>query len=167
MTIHRRKGQRMTADERKAAQDLFIKAMENTANVRAACMQAGISHTMIYQWAEHDLEFSVRFKEANTQANWLLFGEAWRRAMTGEEEYVISMGKIVYKPDSILSDGTVLKGTPLTIRKKSDKLLELLLKARLPEFRDKQSLEVTGNIDVTGAKDRLLAKLAALPDDES
>jgi len=157
----------MTADERKAAQDLFIKAMENTANVRAACMQAGISHTMIYQWAEHDLEFSVRFKEANTQANWLLFGEAWRRAMTGEEEYVISMGKIVYKPDSILSDGTVLKGTPLTIRKKSDKLLELLLKARLPEFRDKQSLEVTGNIDVTGAKDRLLAKLAALPDDES
>src|SRR5439155_22091506 len=137
MTTHRRKGQRMTAEERKAAQDLFIKAMENTANVRAACMQAGISHTMIYQWAEHDLEFSVRFKEANTQANWLLFGEAWRRAMTGEEEYVISMGKIVYKPD----------GTPLIVRKKSDKLLELLLKARLPEFRDKQSLEVTINVD--------------------
>lgn len=124
----------MTKEERKVAQDRFIKAMENTANVRAACMQAGIHPSTIYQWAEHDTEFGIRFREANTAANWVLFGEAWRRALQGEEEYVVSNGKLVYGPD----------GKPLTKRVKSDRMLELLLKARLPEFREKQQVEHTG-----------------------
>lgn len=128
----RRPGQHMTKEERKAAQDAFIKAMENTANVRAACMQAGISHATVYQWQEHDTEFGIRFREANQMANWLLFGEAWRRAMSGEERYVTSQGKVVYGPD----------GKPLTYREKSDRLLELMLKARLPEFRDKSQIDV-------------------------
>jgi hypothetical protein len=124
----------MTTQERKAAQDKFIKALENTANVRAACMQAGISHSIVYKWQEHDEEFSIRFKQANQDANWILFGEAWRRAIQGDEEYVVSAGKLVYGPD----------GKPLVNRKKSDRMLELLLKARLPEFRDKQSIEHSG-----------------------
>ena len=131
----RRQGQRMTKEERKIAQDAFIKAMENTANVRAACMQAGIHHATVYQWQEHDVEFGIRFREANQMANWLLFGEAWRRAMNGEERYVTSQGKVVYGSD----------GKPLTYREKSDRLLELMLKARLPEFRDKSTLNVNTN----------------------
>lgn len=130
----RRRGQRMTAQERKQAQDIFIKALSNTANVRAACMQAKISHSIVYQWQEHDPEFGIRFREANTDASWLLFGEAWRRAMTGEKKYVTSQGKQVYDKD----------GNPLTYQEKSDRLLELLLKARLPEFREKQRVEMSG-----------------------
>jgi hypothetical protein len=33
-------------------------------------------------------------------------------------------------------------------------------KARMPEYRDKQQVEHSGNIDITGAKDSLLNKLA-------
>ena len=130
----RRSGQRLTKEERKIAQDEFIKAMANTANVRASCLAAGISHDTVYQWQEHDTEFGIRFRQANQQANWLLFGEAWQRAMKGEERYVVSQGKLVMGTD----------GKPVTYREKSDRLLELMLKARLPEFRDKQQVEMTG-----------------------
>lgn len=123
----RRRGQTMTTEERKEAQETFLKALGLTANIRTACVQAGISRTIVYQWQEHDEDFGPRFREANEEANWLIFGEAWRRAMKGEEEYVVSLGKLVYGPD----------GKPLTVHKKSDRLLELMLKARMAEFRDK------------------------------
>lgn len=123
----RRRGQTMTLEERKATQEVFLKALSNTANIRAACLQSGISRSIVYQWQEHDEEFGMRFKQANEEANWLIFGEAWRRAMQGEKEYVVSLGKLVYGPD----------GQPLTVQKRSDRLLELLLKARMSEFRDK------------------------------
>ena len=129
----RRPGQRMNLIERKHTQNAFLKALANTANERAACLQTGIDTKLPYIWAKSDPEFAERFKEANEQANWLLFGEAWRRAMQGEEEFVVSLGKLIYGPD----------GKPLTVRKKSDRLLELLLKARLPEFRDKGTTIVT------------------------
>src|SRR6185312_16731483 len=106
---------------------------------RAACMQAGISHTTVYQWQEHDTEFGIRFQEANKNANWLLFGEAWRRALQGEERYYISRGEVVLMPDG---------KTPATYREKSDRILELLLKARLPEFREKQQVEHSGSLEV-------------------
>ena len=123
----RRPGQRYNAKERKERQDRFIEELEKTANVRRACEKAGIGHSTIYRWQEHDLEFGVRFKQANADASWRLYEEAWNQAVHGEEEYVVSAGKLVYGPD----------GNPLMNRKKSDKMLEMLLKARLPEFRDK------------------------------
>lgn len=130
----RRRGQHMTKEERKIAQDAFIKALENTANARVACVAANVSHSIVYQWAEHDTEFGIRFQQANKNANWLLFGEAWQRAMKGEERYYLSRGEVVIGPD----------GKPATYREKSDRLLELLLKARLPEFREKQQIEMSG-----------------------
>lgn len=148
----RRRGQRLTSEEKTVAKASFLKALANTANVRAACMQAGVDHATVYRWQEHDAEFSFKFQQANRDASWLLFGEAWQRAMKGEEEYVVSAGKLVYGPD----------GEPLKTRKKSDRMLELLLKARLPEFRDKQQVEISGSIDVSGAKDMLMQKLAKL-----
>lgn len=130
--VRRRKGQHLTVEERKQIQETFLKALANTANVRAACLQANISHTTIYQWQETDEEFALRFKEANTEANWLLFGEAWRRAMSGDERYVTSHGRVVIGPD----------GKPLTYRERSDRLLELLMRARLPEFRDTKNTTI-------------------------
>jgi hypothetical protein len=124
---HRPRGRRMKAAERKTVQEAFLKALASTANVRASCMAANVSHATIYQWQEHDLTFSMRFEQAQKEANDLLFGEAWRRAMHGEEVPVVSGGRILYKED----------GSMLTVRHRSDRLLELLLKARLPEFREK------------------------------
>src|SRR6266568_2279991 len=43
----RRQGQRMTKQERQAAQEKFLKSFSMTANVRAACMAAGIDRSMV------------------------------------------------------------------------------------------------------------------------
>jgi hypothetical protein len=129
----RRRGDRMTASERKAKQAQFIETLGRTANVTAACLQVGISRSIVYIWQEMSDEFAYEFAEANKRANDVLFGEAWRRAMQGEEEPVLSGGRPVMVTREV--NGRMVE-VPLTIRKKSDRLLELLLKARLPEFRN-------------------------------
>ena len=110
----RRRGERMSIEERQAAQAKFLDALGRTANITAACFQANISRTIVYVWQEHDAEFGYAFKEANKRANDLLLGEAWQRAMRGEAEYVVSGGKVMTDKD----------GEPLKNFRKSDRLLE-------------------------------------------
>lgn len=141
-TRKRRPGQRMTAQERAQAQEKFLKSFSMTANVRAACISAGIDRTLVYQWAEHNEEFSLRFKQAELDANDLIRGELFRRAVQGVEKPVVSMGKVVYTTDE--KD----KPKPLMERVYSDSLLALLAKARMPEFREKQQLEVSGSLTI-------------------
>lgn len=155
ITRNRRPGQRMTKDEREAAQDKFIKALSMTANIRAACMAAGIDRSLVYYWQEHSEEFSMRFNIANQEANDLLFAAAWERGVKGYDKPVVSMGKQVF-----------VDGKPLMERVYSDSLLSLLMKARMPEFRDKQQVEHSGSIDVSGAKELLLQKLEQLKESD-
>lgn len=130
----RRPGQRMTTEERTQAQEKFLKSFSMTANVRAACMAAGIDRTLVYQWAEHSKEFSIRFNRASLDADDVIRAELFRRSIQGVEKHVVSMGKVVYGDD----------GKPLMERVYSDSLLSLLAKSRMPEFRDRQQLEVSG-----------------------
>lgn len=140
-------GQHATPEETAREQDIFLKTFANTANARASAQQAGVDYKAVWRWKEHDTEFALKYQEAEKLANDLLFGEAWRRAMIGEEETVISMGKIVYKEipvldhagNQVMKDGKPVtkRGEPLTIRRKSDRLIELMLKARIEAFRDK------------------------------
>jgi hypothetical protein len=130
----RKKKVQFTSEERKAVQNTFLQALSMTANVRASCLKAGIDRSLVYKWQEHDQEFSMRFKIAQQEANDMLFGEAWRRGVQGVEKPVVSMGKVVYDEN----------GKMLTTKEYSDHLLSLLLKARLPEFRDKQQVELIG-----------------------
>ena len=132
----RRQGQRMSKEQRKIAQEEFLKAFANTANVRAACMKAGISRNTVYQWAEHDEAFSFKFQQASLDADDMIRGELFRRAVQGVDEPVVSVGKLVYHD-----------GKPLTVKKYSDSLLALLAKARMPEFRDKQQLDINTNVN--------------------
>ncbi len=141
----RRRGQRLTKQERAIAQEEFLKAFANTANVRAACMKAGINRNTVYQWAEHDENFSFAFKQAELDANDMIRGELFRRAVQGVDEPVVSVGKLVY-----VQDEKTKQMKPLTIKKYSDTLLALLAKARMPEFRDKSTLDVNtkGSVEV-------------------
>lgn len=131
----RRQGQRMTAEEKRIAQATFLEAFANTANVRAACKKASIDRSQVYRWQEHDEQFSLRFKQAEAEANDMLRAAAWRRGVEGVEEPVISMGTQVYTD-----------GKPLTKRVYSDMLLSLLMKARMPEFREKSQVDVNANV---------------------
>lgn len=136
-TQKRRQGQRLTKEQRAAAQEKFLKSFSMTANVRAACMQAGIERSLVYYWQEHDPSFSLRFNVAEQEANDVIRAELFRRAVQGYEKPVTSVGKAVYDKD----------GKLLTERVYSDNLLSLLARARMPEFRDKQSVDLNANIN--------------------
>lgn len=125
----------MGKDEREATQEKFLKALSMTANIRAACMAAGIDRSLVYYWQEHDTEFSLRFNVANQEANDLLFAAAWERGVKGYEKPMVSLGRPVF-----------VDGKPLMEKVYSDSLLSLLMKARMPEFREKQSIDVQANV---------------------
>jgi hypothetical protein len=137
-TSRRRNGQHMSAEERKVAQEEFLKAFAMTANVRAACMKAGIDRSTVYRWQEHDTEFGLKFRQASEDANDVIRAELFRRAIQGTEKPVVSMGKAVYVETE---DG---RKKPLMERVYSDNLLSLLAKARMPEFRERQRVEMSG-----------------------
>jgi len=152
----RRSGQRPTTEQRIDAQDKFLKAFASSGNVRAACMAAGISRTSLYAWAEHDEQFALRYNLAKSDVDDAIRAEIYRRGMFGEERYVIAQGKIVYH-----------EGKPLTIREKSDTLLIFHAKARMPEYKDKQQIDMTTTTsakDVQSLQDTIAQALSPYPD---
>jgi hypothetical protein len=143
----------MTPDERQKAKEVFLQAFAMTANVRAACIRAGIDRSQVYRWQEHDETFSMQFKQASEDANDVIRAELFRRAVQGIEKPVVSLGRVVYGKDE----------KPLMERVYSDSLLSLLAKARMPEFRDKQQLEHTGK-DGTPLQSSVVVYQVRIPD---
>lgn len=144
----RRRGQRMKAEQRIAAQVMFLSAYEHTANILASAEQAEIDRTLVYYWQEHDEQFSFAFHLADAAANARIEAEIRRRGIEGVEEPVVSMGQIAYEYEPVLdSEGKQKedsKGKPMwkrgrmiTTRKYSDTLLIFYAKRRMPEYRDK------------------------------
>lgn len=125
-------------------QALFLASFAETANVLMSARLAGVSRQMVYKWMEHDEPFSFAYNQAKEDANDVLRAEIYRRGKEGYDEQVLVNGKIQ------------------TVHKYSDTLLIFLAKSRMAEFREKQQVEVTGHIDVTGFKELLLERLARL-----
>ncbi len=134
-TSIRGRGEKLTKTERQLLQEKFLKSFSMTANVRAACMATGVDRSTIRQWEEVDEAFAIRYKEAKEDADDLVRAELQRRALHGYEKPMVSWGKVV----------TDENGKVVTEKVYSDNLLALLAKARLPEFREKQSV---GDIQV-------------------
>lgn len=152
----RRKGQHSTAAQRIDEQNAFLKAFASSGNVRAACMAAGINRSAVYSWSETDVEFTIRYNQAKSDVDDAIRAEIYRRGMFGEERYVIAQGKIVYH-----------EGKPLTIREKSDTLLIFHAKARMPEYKDKQHIDMTTTTsakDVQSLQDTIAQALSPYPD---
>src|SRR5450755_3537788 len=140
-TSTRRPGHRLTKEQTQEAQEKFLKAFASNGNVRVACATAGIDRSTVHAWTEHDERFSMEYNLAKQDVDDAIRAEIYRRGMFGEERFVVAQGKIVYGPDN--PDGS--RGKPLTYKEKSDTLLIFHAKSRMPEYRDKQQVELTGN----------------------
>jgi len=113
-------------------QERFLKALADTGIVSVAVEIAGTSRTRVYELRKRDTTFAAAWDEAEEQAADALEAEAWRRAVVGVHEPLVSSGKVVRDDD----------GQPLAIRRYSDNLLLALLKARRPEkFKDRAVVE--------------------------
>jgi len=122
------KALKFTKDRREA----FLRALADTGIVSLAAGIAGITRARAYQVRKADLLFAAAWEEAEEQAADRLEAEAWRRAVAGVPEPIVSAGKIVRDDD----------GQPIAIRRYSDALMIALLKARRPErFKDRAIIE--------------------------
>src|SRR6516162_10423180 len=109
-------------------QERFLKALADTGIVSAAAEMAGTSRTRVYELRKRDPAFAAGWEEAEERAADALEAEAWRRAVAGVPEPLVSAGKVVRDDD----------GRPIAIRRYSDALMIALLKARRPErFKDR------------------------------
>jgi hypothetical protein len=103
----------------------FLDTLRETSNVTASAAATGVSRDAFYRARENDPAFAAAWDEAVEVATDALEAEARRRAITGVEEPVYYLGKEVGR-----------------IRKYSDRMLEILLKAHRPgKFRENVSME--------------------------
>lgn len=154
-TSVRSQGHRPTQAEKIEAQEKFLKSFASNGNVRAACMAAGIDRSTVHYWSEHDEQFSMQYNLSKEDVNDAIRAEIYRRGMFGEERFVTSMGKVVYHEDK-----------PLTIKEKSDVLLMFHAKARMPEYRDKQTVDMNANLTGSVQTSNLSSDLRLLTNEQ-
>lgn len=114
---------------RKSKKELFLDSFAENANVMLSARAAGIHRSTVYEWLEHDQDFSLAFNQAKENAKDVLRAEIKRRAVDGWDEEVYQLAQYAG-----------------TVRKYSDTLLIFHAKMLIPEYRDKQTVDVNANV---------------------
>ena len=89
--------------------------------------------------AKRDAGFALAWQAAQEEANAELERTAYDRAVTGVNEPIYQAGERMVDED----------GNPAVIVRYSDRLLERLLARRMPQWREKRGLEVSGGLSGT------------------
>lgn len=124
-------------------QTAFLTAFATLGNVTRAAEAAGCSRRVHSNWLRFDPSYRNRFLHARREACNALESEARRRAVAGVPEVQLYRGKPVFvyvdaagnicDVDARTADPSKHSKVPLMVRKYSDKLLALLLRANLPK----------------------------------
>ena len=125
----REKKERAFRFVRNAKQNAFLNALAKTGTVKGAAQLSGESRANHYRWLDDDA-YRVGVGRARRMAADLLEDETWRRGVEGDE-------RAVYNKRGIRFD---------TVRYYSDRLLEKLLAANLPEkYKERVEQTVVGD----------------------
>ncbi|XQZ98837.1 hypothetical protein ACOZ4Y_02590 [Komagataeibacter rhaeticus] len=128
------------------AREVFLDHLRKTSNISQSASIALVERKTVYRWREADPAFAAAWDDAIDEATDMLEAEARRRAVEGDEEYVVSMGQLVKDPTD--------PSKYLTTRKRSDGLMTLLLKAHRPEkYRERYDVQQSGNITMNITSD--------------
>ncbi len=106
----------------------FFEVLEDTCSPKTAAAACGISRQTAFYHKGNDPEFRARWEKAIEVALDALLDEAYRRAALGVDEPVIYSGRLTTYIDKVTGEER-----PLTVKKHSDRLLEVLLKFRYGE----------------------------------
>jgi hypothetical protein len=146
----------MSTAQRKEAKALFLESLKHDPNISLACDKAMIGRTTAYQWREKDKNFARQWEEALERCKDVARSSIYQRGILGWDEPVISMGQVVYEMEPVLdNDGNQVyyrgkpkmrRGMPITLHKWSDPLAALYAKANLPEYRDRQQLDINAQV---------------------
>lgn len=104
---------------------VFLDGLAEGMTPQGAAVRARIHRSVAYRWRETDQAFREAWERAYAAGTEFFEEEAKRRAILGTEEPVWYQGKQVG-----------------TVRKPSDRLMELMLKARAPEkYRERVDIQ--------------------------
>jgi len=76
-------------------QERFLTALAETGIVSVAAKIAGTSRTRVYELRNRDEAFTAAWEDAEERAADALEADAWRRAVDGVPEPLVSAGKVV------------------------------------------------------------------------
>ena len=119
----------MTDVQRTNAQRIFLEAYAQQANVMVAAKAASIDRKTVYNWLEHDEEFSLAYHQAKEDAKDTLRAEIFKRAHDGWDEEVYQLGNFAG-----------------TVHKYSDTLLIFHAKMLMPEYREKSQVDINAQV---------------------
>lgn len=132
---------------------IFLETLRAGGIVTAAAEAAGWSRNAAYHHRKADPTFAEKWDEACEMAADALEAEARRRAVEGVQEPLVARGAPVYRTDP--ETGETLRDAegnpvPLTITRYSDRLLEIMLKAKRPhEYKDRVSVDAKSSVAVS------------------
>lgn len=156
-----------TPEAMEARRRAFLGSLAISGVVTSACEATGIARKTAYHWRDHDPAFAEEWDEALATATDRLEAEAHRRAVLGNEEPVFHRGQLVLKRDP--DTGEVLKDSngdpiPMTVSKRSDRLLEIMLAAKKPNEYGRRSVDLNQRIDRKEApRPAIFAHIDTLP----
>ena len=119
----------------------FLEELARTGNVSASARKIGFSRVHMYEIKRKDEMFRKMWKDAEKMAVDALIEEARRRAVEGVEHPI-------YHKDKKID----------TLKKYSDTLLIVLLKAHDPRFQDNKNLKIDANVSLTDVLKELDAR---------
>ena len=122
--------------------EVFFQVLEDICSPKQAAAAAGISRNTAFYHKANDHEFRSRWDKAVEVALDALLDEAYRRAALGYDEPVIHQGRV-----ATVADPETGEERPLTVRKHSDRLLEVLLKFR---YGDQMADRLKVKVEDTG-----------------
>lgn len=142
--------------KKKTTQDIFLEEFAVHGNISLACRAASIDRKSVYRWKEKSETFLFRYNFAFEEAKDNIRAEIYRRGHDGVEEPLLSQGQLVYEYEPVLDKhGEQVKdekgkpawkrGRQMTVRKYSDTLLIFQAKMLMPEYREKQQVDVNTN----------------------
>jgi hypothetical protein len=144
----------------------FLDALAIAGVVTSACESAGVARKTAYHWRDVDPAFAEEWDEALATATDRLEAEAHRRAVLGNEEPVFHRGQLVFKRDP--DTGEVLRDSngdpiPMTVSKRSDRLLEVMLSAKKVEY-SRKTVDVNQRVEKKDApRPPVFAQIDSLP----
>lgn len=132
---------------REAKKKKFLEAFAKTGIVAPALKTAKIGgRSTLSRWLLDDEDFRTLYKEAAEEAADIIELELRTRAIQGIDELVMYRGEPVWRRNA---DGQVqldddFNPIPLTVSRKSDRLLEAHIKAHNARYRDKTDITLMG-----------------------
>lgn len=121
-------GRSYSDDEIAKLKARVLDELEQAHSIGKACKAVGLPVRTMHNWRDYDPEFNKAFEEAVERGNDVIRDEIRRRAVDGWMRDVYFQGQVVGEE-----------------RLYSDRLMELLARSRLSEFRDSRELTLKGD----------------------